>query len=200
MPSVKTSTAAAIALLHEANILADQDMQSLYGLPPSMFDSELDATVVQPSDRRNIAAFFAAARLVKGDKQKAFIQGTYEYGRETIGRKAYHTWFQSKVTRRLNKRIDDVLVAHDAHPKQILQADADDFPPTVTVSGEIRLPVMRAAFGERCLLHGRPQQHFHDCFEVLLHHTWERLRKARKREMSTLRQKKAALLEARTGA
>jgi hypothetical protein len=216
MPSLSMAAAWLVALLHrKSRLMTDDDFLAVYGLQPSFLKaSSIDQ--VPAADQSFLVAFIVAAEAkAEGDERTAFIVGGRKKKGAAVdnahnrGRKAYNEWFRrQKLTAKIHSLMNDILFENDAHPQNLIQnltADEEDelddngMPSVVSIHSQIEVPAATAVFGANVMTSAMISPAIQASMGALIHHFWEKCRKARRRAYTQMETRKNRWLEARAG-
>jgi hypothetical protein len=198
MPTLNLSSAFLLGLcVDNGRILKDSEFYNIYGLPEDVFNQD-DIKGVKAQNVQALKGFFIAALgQAEGEDRAAFISG--KIGKKLAqgnnyngGRLAYRSWFKAlRLGTKINNLVENALNDCEAHPKRLLadhpsiDTGDDAFPDLKSIHSTIQKPVYQAVFGLNALTSVIVPAGAIISVNALLHHTWERLRKERKRAKLT---------------
>jgi hypothetical protein len=204
MPSANLSTIFLAGLLgKKPSMLENQELLDIYNLPENPFGGNIKHLSAEES--QSLKDLITAAEpdptilLDHGTERSRFRDNAHRSGKAALTR-----WFnKSGIPSKINKSIEEVLLAADAHPRQLLQETYSSIAPTALpeediIHSDIELGVAETVFGtgfvERRLTGMQVK-----IIKAIMTHAWNRFRKIRQRMYKKLEAKKAAWLKAEAG-
>ncbi|KAF7974464.1 hypothetical protein HWV62_12104 [Athelia sp. TMB] len=195
----------------------DAGTMSLYGLRPDHFAADKVAGV-STGNLANLRLFVAHAMGITGEQERtSFLNGEIDHAAATapkgkskkkakttaqalsdntsdgLGRKHFASWFSAaKINDKINETIDAWLRAANAHPQQVIKAQAEavragaepvfrGLPPKDGSINDNAPALASALYGPSAYndILAAPLPHCRAAILSIGHHTWERYRKSR---------------------
>jgi hypothetical protein len=207
MPSKSLAAGFVGVLLRKgATFLTDATFCDTWGLQIDPFAQR----VIPHVTTKDLPAFQALiTAAASADDPSTLLDGettkrTSRTNTHDAGRTAFRRWFAAlKTGPKIYQIVEKVLQEQDAHPRALLadlEVEDDAIPPYIIVKSTVETDLAKELFGEHAFtVSGFPRPEIVTAIDTIMHHAWERFRKARLRALKRLDEHRKAYVDAEEG-